>query len=293
MKKYIVSFSTTYKNVGLSDFELKQIRLLNSAKKFGIQNLKKWTLSLLRQTPFYKQHKNLLDIKKGAGMWIWKPYIILDALKNLTEGDFLIYADTSLYFIEDPTPMLEICAGNNGFFFLQMDSSWKLSMLTKRDVFYYSNMDNPDGYNAPLTEAYFMIFQKNKDTVGFVEEWLQLCLDEKLITDTNFSGLENISNYKDHRGDMPLLSVLRLKKGIEGFRNPAQWGNHLKIPAFRVEGEFLIDGKYWENEIYYNSPYETLLEYDKDGVGCKRPVTHYIKPSFYFYKGLRFLSRFS
>jgi hypothetical protein len=138
-----------------------------------------------------------------------------------------------------------------------------------------------------------MIFQKNKDTVAFVEEWLQLCLDEKLITDNNFSGLENIANYKDHRGDMPLLSVLRLKKGIEGFRNAAQWGNHLKMPAFRVEGEFLMDGKYWENEIYYNSPYGTILNYDKDGRGCKRPITHFLHPSFYFYKGLRIFSRSS
>lgn len=287
MSKYIVSLSTTYKDVDLIDYELKQVRLLQSAKKFGVQTFKKWSFSDLKKTKFYKENKKLLDIRKGAGMWIWKPFIILDALKNLKDGDFLMYADTSLYLVKDPTPLFELCQHNKGFFLLEMDSSWKLSMLAKRDVFHFLDIDNEDYHNAPLTEGYFMIFQRRAETIAFLEEWLQLCLNETLITDTNFSGLENLPNYKDHRGDMPLLSVLRLQKGIEGFRNPAQWGNHLKMPEYREDGEFLVDGKYWENEIYFNSPYKTILEFEREGYMCKRPISHYFRPSFLIQKTKR------
>lgn len=286
MNKYIVTFSTTYQDKveGFSDFELKQIRLIESAKRFGISNIKKWTRKEFLKEPFYDDHKDLLDVKVGAGMWIWKPYIILEALKKVKEGDFVVYSDTSLFFSEDPEVLFRICEQNNGFFFIEMDSSWKLSMLCKRDVFHYLNIDNENYYNAPLTEAFFMIFQKKPETVNFLIEWLSLCLDKKLIHQNSFSGLNEISNFKGHPCDMPLLAISRLKHNIEGFRNPSQFGNHLKLPEYRIEGEFLIEGKYWENEVYFNSPYGTLLTYDKEGFQCKRPMRHFLSLSFLKYK---------
>lgn len=291
MNKYLVSYSTTFADKGYSDFELKQIRLIKSAEKFGIKNYKKWTRSSLKKEFFYKEYKKLLDIPKGSGLWIWKPYIILKALEEVSENDFIVYSDSSLYFINDPSVLFDLCKQNNGFFLIEMDSTWKLSMLCKRDIFHFLRIDDRIYHNSPLTEAYFMIFQKKNETIKFVKEWLSLCLNEKLITDENFSGLANLPEYKDNRGDMPLLSILRLQWKIQGYRNPSPWGNHLKLKEFRVDGEFLDNGSYLEDEIYRNSPYETILGYDKEGLNCSRPLTHFLSISFLLRKGRKFVSR--
>jgi hypothetical protein len=146
-----------------------------------------------------------------------------------------------------------------------MDSSWKLKKVCKRDVYHYLNIDNEVFHNAPIAEAGFLIFQRDSRTINFVEKWLDLCLDERLITDKNFCGLEQLSGFTDHRGDMPLLLLQRIFDNIEGRRIASQWGNHLKLREFRIKGEFLTDGRYWEEELWINSPYGTILTYDKEG----------------------------
>ena len=32
---------------------------------------------------FYETHKEILDMPKGVGYWLWKPYIILDAMNRI------------------------------------------------------------------------------------------------------------------------------------------------------------------------------------------------------------------
>jgi hypothetical protein len=32
-------------------------------------------------TEFYQEHKQILDRNKGGGYWLWKPFIILEALR--------------------------------------------------------------------------------------------------------------------------------------------------------------------------------------------------------------------
>jgi hypothetical protein len=294
MSKYLVSFSTTWEDEkeNYSDFELKQLRLIDSAERFGIKNYKKWTRTSLKEKSFYKQNKVLLDEKTGAGMWIWKPYIILDALEKIEDGDFVVYADTSLFFIEDPKVLFDLCEKNSGFFFIQMDSSWNLSTLVKRELFHFLQIDKEEYYSAPMTEAYFMIFQKNAHTIDFVKGWLKWCLVEKYVRPIMFTDIENPPQYKGHPCDMPLLAVKRILEGIEAFRNPSQFGNHLKMPEYRVAGEYLSEGKYREEEIFYNSPYGTLLKYDKEGLNCKRPLNHYLNPSFYWNKSRKAIFRF-
>jgi hypothetical protein len=52
-ERHFISFSTTYEDKGYSDFELKQLRSIKSAERFGLKNLKKWTLQDLRKELFY------------------------------------------------------------------------------------------------------------------------------------------------------------------------------------------------------------------------------------------------
>ena len=46
-------------------------------------------------TEFYKENKEILSLNRGAGYWLWKPYLILETLKKMNDGDVLLYLDST------------------------------------------------------------------------------------------------------------------------------------------------------------------------------------------------------
>src|SRR5437762_81793 len=48
---------------------------------------------------FCNKNKHIINYPKGAGYWIWKPYIILKTLENTKEGDYIFYCDAGSHFV--------------------------------------------------------------------------------------------------------------------------------------------------------------------------------------------------
>lgn len=95
--------------------------------------------------------------------------------------------------------------------------------------------------------------------MAFLEEWLNYCTDERILTDiSNRCGYDNYAEFKDHRHDQSVLSLLVLRHGIETFRDPSQFGNHLKLAPYRNPEELAI-GLTYSPAPYTNSPYGTLF----------------------------------
>ena len=66
---------------------------------------------------FRIKNKDILSRKRGNGYWLWKPYFILKTLKEkLNEGDYIIYTDAGI---------------------LYMDSTWKIIEFLKIFTFYF------------------------------------------------------------------------------------------------------------------------------------------------------------
>lgn len=59
-----------------------QLEMIASASAGGIEHIFAWTRKGLLATEFYQEHKQILDRDKGAGYWLWKPFIILEALRR-------------------------------------------------------------------------------------------------------------------------------------------------------------------------------------------------------------------
>lgn len=81
-----------------------------------------------------KQNKNVLDQQKGAGYWLWKPYVITRVLKSLNDGEFLMYVDADARFVASVDHFIRILETKQEdyLFFRQKhnQSDW-----TKRDTF--------------------------------------------------------------------------------------------------------------------------------------------------------------
>lgn len=279
MKVHLVSFATTYKDIGFQDTELRQQRLIESAKQYGIHSFFSWTRQMLLKTDFYQQNKFILDHKIGAGYWLWKPFIILDTLEKVAEGDIIIYADNSMYFIDNPMPLMDICIQENDILLFKHNNDSTLKKFVQKSTFDTMEADYNLYKDRNMFEAGILIFQKNQHALSFVKEWLMYCQNPMCLME-NYQQ-EN-ENFKLHKHDMSILSLLAQKYNINGYRVPHQYGNQHKMLAYRKEGEEIFKNEY--HDINFDSHYPTIFQWDKDGVGCKRTFFQKINPVFIYYK---------
>jgi hypothetical protein len=293
-KTTLICYATSVEDLDFLDLELRQLRLIDSAKKYGINKIEKWGRQRLLKTDFYEKHRWVLEHKLGAGFWLWKPYIIYEALHKLKEDEFLLYLDCGFYLIDDPEPLLQLCKENGGFYFPEMDGEGTVGMLMKRRALSLMGALSEEYLNAPSVVANVQIYQKNEKTLAFVKDYLNWCsVPEVLVNDVFLSlqPLEGEPSNQRHLHDQSIISVLKKREGIVGFRCPYQHGNHQKPKHLRVEGEELLH-PYVEETNFPNSMYPTILYYEKQGIGCKRPLVHYLQWSKVKAMATRKLSQF-
>ncbi len=242
-----------------------QEKLNRSASKFGVDKIFAYQEKDLFETEFYRNNKKILDKKRGAGYWIWKPYFILQTMSKVPEDDIVIYCDCGIEIIKPLDPLFKICSQQDGIMLFrthgQLNKKW-----TKRDCFVMMDCDYTKYWNGEQIMGSFSIYLNNERNRNFVEEWLHYCCNENIVTDIeNICGLENLPEFKEHRHDQSILSLLAVKHDIEIYRNPNQTGNRHKMKEFRQPGE---TGGYASTP-YTNSPYATLLNHHREPKSLK------------------------
>lgn len=155
---------------------------------------------------FKSENKNIFYSQRGAGYWIWKPYIILESLNKMKDGDYLIYMDSGAQLIGDPNEYLEMIdeKGILAFSMVQKTSKW-----TKGDCFFEINKNNKEDFkDINQLQGTYIFFRKCDYSVNFVKKWLNLCTKENLITDSPNINMSNFDDFIDHRHDQAIFSLL-------------------------------------------------------------------------------------
>jgi len=247
MKKYLVSCAT-------EEFYKKQKILNKSALKFGIDKTFSYTDKMIEDTDFYKNNKKILDQKKapGYGYSMWKPYIILDTMKKINEGDILFYIDSGAEIIRSVNPLIDLCKNQGGILLFNAVNIMKF--WTKRDCFIKMGCDDEKYWNSSLYMGGYQVYIKNEKSIQFLKEDLKYVQIPELIDDSQ-SNEQNFDGFKRHSYDQSILSNLAIKYGIKSFRNPSQGGNHLKKKEFRKKGEWLI------SPYVYSETYDEISDY--------------------------------
>ncbi|HXB06183.1 MAG TPA: hypothetical protein VNW04_03685 [Puia sp.] len=259
-------------------FGESRLRLNASAERQGIAAIRSFDWEQLKDSDFYRENKEILDQPTGMGYWLWKPYIIRQALNSVADGDIVIYADSGLEIIAPLEPLFDLCRNGNPIL-LFGNGDCPNSMWTKRDCFILMGCDREDIWKAPQCDAACCIFRRCETSIRFVSEWLNYCRDARILTDdANTCGRRNLPDFIEHRRDQSVLSLMARQYRLPLFRMPTQFGNHYKTHPYRVEAEFNCVNQYRQRQVgyyalipYYNSPYFQLLDHhrgqSRDGGG--------------------------
>lgn len=281
MKKLLISYAN-------GAFRASQERLVASAMRNGFSREETWSVTPrdLKGTEFHRRNKRVLKESRGAGYWLWKPHIILEALTRSNPADFVIYSDAGIEILQ-PLDVLFPFVENAGGILLFDNLYQGLSTWTKRDCFVLMGCDSYRFHNGRILSAGFQIYQPTDRAVAFVEEWRTWCEDPRILTDKqNVSGRPNLPDFVAHRHDQSVLSIMSIREGLPTYRDPSQWGNHLKAPAFRRPNDILPELPYSQmpdNE----SAYGTLLNHHRShrrsllrrlaSIATPEPIKRYIK----------------
>lgn len=224
--------ATTLLSYSTPNFRLSQRLLCLSARLCGVTCCISKTRSELEKTAFYARYRHILDLPRGGGYWLWKPYYILDTLKQLKPGDVLIYADSAVLIWKKPDVLIEEVRKNGGLGLFY--NAKKVSEYTKRDLLVAMQCDEQRFYEAPQIHANFMIFEHNPRTLAFMEEVMHFATRGELITDApNTSGLPDLPDFIDHRHDQSVFSLAMHKNRFTVMADATQF--RVKAAHFNIE----------------------------------------------------------
>jgi len=181
---------------------------------------------------FQERNRDILSNRTGAGRWLWKPYIVVKALREgISDGDFLFYADSGCHFINSVVPLTELCRQlPKPILLFTLHPSLLNRRYTKRDCFYYMGMDRAPYPDMTHILASYFLCQKTSFTSAFFEEWLRLAQDPRILTEApNTCGLPDYPEFEEHRFDQSILSLLARKHELETLPDISQWGNDFRL----------------------------------------------------------------
>ena len=205
-------------------FRRPQRLLVQSGSRAGISEYATWTQDVLKKTEFYRKYREILDGGRGAGFWLWKPYLIRAELESLKPGDFLVYYDVGRpempnRFGGTLGPVLDWSVEHGGMFpGVYIPEHGRNAKWTKRECFVLMNCDSDRYWDHPQVQATFSVWRKSAEAVQTIDEWLSACLIPGVISDEGvLDGVEDFPDFVDHRHDQSVLTNVVIRRGLDCF----------------------------------------------------------------------------
>ena len=191
-----------------------QKRLNESASLLGME-VSSWNRNRLMEAGFVDQYN---QPTLGDGYFSWKPFIILQTLKE-NPDDIIINYDSGRngnFLNAYPHRLVNWCMDNNGMlpgvYIPQYGSN---AHWTHRDCFYYMGCDEKKYWTPWQVQITFSIWH-GRQCLPFLEEWTEFCSQPRIIADNieNLCGLPNIDGFKEHRHDQSVMTNLCVKHQV-------------------------------------------------------------------------------
>ena len=217
---------------------------------------------------FIEDNFDIWNNERGHGYWIWKPYLTQKTLKEMKDGDYLLYMDSGSCLIDNVQILTDIMDKDHiDIMVFSLHSIEKY--FSKRDAFILLDCDKPEYTETTQRCATYYLIRKNEYSQEFVSEWLRYSTDRRIITnDENVLGEKNYEGFVENRHDQTILSLLSKKWGIKPYRDPGKYG---------------LDMKY-SNDILNRSPYGQVFDDHRYKIMPKTYFTYKYIPRFFFEK---------
>ena len=219
--------------------------------------------------------------KKGFGYFMWKPYLVKKILEEINYGDVINYMDIGFHILKENRKKFEdylnfIYEKNNWILTFQYHSRiyekfYNISFPSREERKYSKGdlLDFFGFYNKSLiteTPQYMagcFFVKKTKNSMSFINEWLDIFYKRFDLVDDTVSKLKNLNGFIENRHDQSVFSLLCKKYNLESFSAyECDWAylNNERTWIHNKESPFLAkrDLKYNIFKRFYNRQKRTL-----------------------------------
>lgn len=203
MKRYFLTY-------GDEKFSASKARISKQAKSLGIFDCVD-AFGPDDLTPEVKSSP-IMQEKRGAGLWIWKPDIILSTLNRMDEGDMLVYADAGC-LLQASTEWEWYERKLKRYDMIVQRIYYRTDRWTRREIFDLFP-DNPKGWTYKYQHcATTVVFKKTPFVMQFVEQWRDIMLrhPEAVRDVTPEERPKQLPQFKENRHDQAIFSALVYK----------------------------------------------------------------------------------
>lgn len=273
-KKFLLSFST-------KEFINHQKRLILSAKLTNkFDGFFSFTPNDIEPDFYNKFGIDFWERNRGFGFWLWKPYFINKILNSLENGDYLIYSDSGVVFINNINKLIFSLKKVNQdimpFSLPLIEKQW-----TKPELFISMNCQSSDYSDTNQFNASFIIIKKSNFSINFFNEFLDVSTNLNNLDPKSYS----INNYFiEHRHDQSIFSLLCKKYNLTPFRDPSQFG---KLPNLykltkKIESKNSVS-RLFQPLKFTNSKYGMIILHTRKRGFLRTYISFILKYLYYFF----------
>jgi hypothetical protein len=158
---------------------------------------------------FIENNQEIFNDPKGAGMWLWKPYIIAETMKSAPEESIIIYFDSAFYINKSLNGLIEMLGDKDVL--LVQDRNRKNGQFVKGDSFSLMNCLSQECRSAPHIWSAAIVLRNTKLARSFIEQWLKNSQDIRILSAKNYEIMANYPEYSWHHFDQSVLSLVAYK----------------------------------------------------------------------------------
>ena len=158
-----------------------QVMNTRTAYENGVDKVFEYTFESLPDE-FIKNHSRHFACSRGNGLWIWKPYVILDALSKIEDNDYLIYIDSGAAYVNNVSYLIDAMENQNcdimPFVITPKEKQW-----SKRDAFILLECDSDEIAESPQICGGYIVIKKSNHSVRIMEEYLRYASDYRIVSE--------------------------------------------------------------------------------------------------------------
>jgi hypothetical protein len=215
---------TIFVTFGTPDFSQARSRYIRSLARFGYTRILAFDRESAAVAKARDENPTMFAAARGYGYWIWKPYIIEAALDQSGPGARIVYTDIAVEMVGSPERLFEVTDRHDICVF-RIGTGLRQRLYTKRDAFMLMGADRPGFWDDEMVQGGFLLFRNSTNARRFLGEWRMAMSDRRLLMDDpNTLGLPDLPDFRCHRHDQSILSILATKYTAPIFPDPSQWG---------------------------------------------------------------------
>jgi len=237
MKKYLISYGDDAFIIQREFFRQTAIAsgFFDESKVFTREDI---------EPQFIKQVYGTLQMRRGGGYWIWKPYFVKRMLDSIALDDILIYCDAGCMINTSGGKRFDeyidmLVAAETGT--IDFELPHKEYEYTKQEVFNYFDASD-EIIDSDQIMATIVVLRKCPHTIRLVELWYEAAIDNPFLFTDELIILPQHKDFVANRYDQSVFSIIRKQQGANiipdetFFRDFEREGQEFPFWATRIRG---------------------------------------------------------